>query len=83
MGQAGRACTIAASPMSAPASVAPSASGLDALPETAVSGARSTTAACPTASVLTFCCLVQCWCGAGAGACHGVTQSHGASHKIP
>ena len=46
MEHAGRACTMATSPMSAPASALPSVSGLDALPETAVSGARSTTAAC-------------------------------------
>ena len=51
MTQACRACTMATSPMSAPASAPPSASGLDALPETAVSGARSTTAACAITSV--------------------------------
>jgi len=41
------ACTMTASPTSAPASAAPSASGRAVLPDTAVSGACSTTAACP------------------------------------
>ena len=67
MRQACRACTIATSPMSDPASAPPSASGLDALPETPVSGARSTTAACMATSLFEY--SNGCQSSVGADAC--------------
>lgn len=67
MTQACRACTIATSPMSDPASAPLSASGLDALPETAVSGARSTTAACTITPLFDW--LDGCQSSVGADAC--------------